>query len=379
MKEWFFHSQFVSVATCPAQNPPEHVSTLLIGRECTVCDGKGETADVIRDHPVRNSLGTLPGSHSRDVSDTLDQGRQQIGLINIILVLKDHGNSLETHSRIDTRLGQNDAIIRSTLLKLHEDQIPDLHPAIAITHSQGTFRSAGAFFPTIHMQLGTGSTGPRIAHRPEVVLDPEADDAISGNTDMISPDLPGFIVFLEDGDPHAVGIDAETLGDQLPCPGTRFLFEVIAEGKVAKHFKEGQVAGGVTHILKVVVLAPGTDALLGRTRSGNLAGLLAGEDTLELVHPGVGEEQCRIFVGHDGTRGHLFVSVGLEVIEELITDLFYTHLGCTSLNPGNRYSCRYPSRFTSSSTGGRILQGNPDRHPQMICGISTGSSSSMFL
>ena len=58
-----------------------------------------------------------------------------------------------------------------------------------------------------------------------------------------------------------------------------------------EHLEEGVVAGGVAHVLEIVVLAAGAHAFLVEQRPRVIALLAAGENVLELVHPRVGEEQ----------------------------------------------------------------------------------------
>ncbi len=68
-------------------------------------------------------------------------------------------------------------------------------------------------------------------------------------------------------------------------------FEVVAEAPVAEHFEKGVMPAGAADIVEIVVLAAGADAFLGVGGAGVGAFFLAEEDRLELVHPGVGEEQ----------------------------------------------------------------------------------------
>ena len=92
-------------------------------------------------------------------------------------------------------------------------------------------------------------------------------------------------------------IDRRSLGQQLPGERDRVGLEVVAEREVAQHLEERVVARGAADVLEVVVLAAGAHALLRRWSRARTVGLrLAGEDVLELVHPGVGEQQRRVVV-----------------------------------------------------------------------------------
>jgi len=70
-----------------------------------------------------------------------------------------------------------------------------------------------------------------------------------------------------------------------------------AEAEITQHLEEGMMAGGVTNVFQVVVLAPGSYATLRgggaaiRTMGGAAIRTMfaTGEHVLELHHTGVGE------------------------------------------------------------------------------------------
>src|SRR5207244_11717870 len=86
----------------------------------------------------------------------------------------------------------------------------------------------------------------------------------------------------------------ENVDDKLPGELDRVFLEVVAEGEVAEHLEEGEVARGAPDVLEVVVLPTGADALL-RGGGARVVALLAPQEAvLELVHPGVREEERRV-------------------------------------------------------------------------------------
>ncbi len=108
----------------------------------------------------------------------------------------------------------------------------------------------------------------------------------------------------------------EFLGDEVPGELDGAILEVVAEREIAEHLEEGVVPRGVADIVEVVVLAAGAHAFL--RRGGARIGALfeAGEDVLELHHPGIGEHQGGV-VARDQRRGrHDFVAVRREIVEE---------------------------------------------------------------
>ena len=114
--------------------------------------------------------------------------------------------------------------------------------------------------------------------------------------------------------------------EQLPGPFDRLGLEVVAERPVPEHLKEGVVVVVTAHVLEVVVLAAGPDALLavdGAAKTRQCAsGLdLAEKDRLELVHSRVGEKERRVIMGHDRAGGDEGVSVPIdEMVDELAAD-----------------------------------------------------------
>eukprot|EP00959_Pyramimonas_sp_CCMP1952_P049085 1025194-Pyramimonas_sp.AAC.1 len=116
------------------------------------------------------------------------------------------------------------------------------------------------------------------------------------------------------------------------APGHRdgLALEVVPEGPIAQHLEEGVVIGVLAHVVQVVVLAAGADALLCvrralQLREGAVGVSLAEEDSLELVHAGIGEEQGGVVVGHHGGRNHVRVSVRFH--EEVHERLTHTRRG----------------------------------------------------
>jgi hypothetical protein len=131
------------------------------------------------------------------------------------------------------------------------------------------------------------------------------------------------------GDPEPVGRDAEIAGagDELPGVRDRVALEVVAEGEVAQHLEEGVMPLGVAHLLQVVVLAAGADALLAGGGARVVPPLLAEERPLELHHAGVGEQEGRVVGGDQRRRRHLAVPLGDEEIEEKPADRGGLHEG----------------------------------------------------
>jgi hypothetical protein len=125
-------------------------------------------------------------------------------------------------------------------------------------------------------------------------------------------------VALENGDPDELRIEAEHLRGQLPPELDRSLLEVVAEREVAQHLEEGEVAGGVAHLVDVgraKALLAGGEAPVRRL-------LLTQEVRLERLHAR-GREQDRWVEGRGDQRcrRHTQVVALLEEGKEGIADL----------------------------------------------------------
>jgi hypothetical protein len=174
--------------------------------------------------------------------------------------------------------------------------------------SSGDPGAAPVLFAVVVEDLGARAAGAGVAHHPEVVggvagalVVADADDALDRHADFLGPDVVGLVVLGVDGDGQLVLGQLVDFGQQFPGVLDGVALEVVAEAEVAEHLEEGVVTRGVADVLEVVVLAAGAHAFL---RGGGAAvGTLVEteEDVLELVHPGVGEQQRRVLVRHQRT------------------------------------------------------------------------------
>jgi len=83
----------------------------------------------------------------------------------------------------------------------------------------------------------------------------------------------------------------------------------------------------MAHLLQVVVLPTGPHALLARHGPGVWAPLEALEYSLELHHPGVGEQEGGVVRRDQGRAGDFLVPPGLEELQKLAADFSGGHGG----------------------------------------------------
>ena len=219
----------------------------------------------------------------------VDERREGVGRVEAGAARQHREDALEAGAGVDVLAGQVAELAVGPAQVLGEHQVPDLDVAVL---GRGVGRAALGpdVGPVVEEDLGARAARPGLAHLPEVVL-AEALDALAGKADRVGPDLLGLVVALVDGDPQAVGVDAEHLGDELPGPRDGLGLEVVAEAEVAEHLEEAEVPGRPTDGVEVVVLATGPHAPLHRRRPAGVVRhrLLAQEVGDERHHPRVGE------------------------------------------------------------------------------------------
>jgi hypothetical protein len=134
-------------------------------------------------------------------------------------------------------------------------------------------------------------------------------DALVGYAHF-APVAVGLLVVEVDGGVQALGVELVDLREELPCHGDGVALEVVAEREVAHHLEGGAVAE-VPHgfdVGRAETALHGDRAVRGRR-------LLAEEVGLELLHPGAGEQRCRIADGHERPRGQEGVAPVLEELD----------------------------------------------------------------
>src|SRR5262245_12885133 len=319
VQEGLLDAEERTVSRRPAQDAPQHVAAALVRGEHAVADQEGERARVVCDHVERDVLlGIGAARHPRDLLRALEDREEEVRVVDPAHALEHRRHALESGAGVDAGARERRHRPDRGAVELHEDEVPDLEPAARLVRRVEAGAAARA---RVEVDLGAGPAGPRVPHLPEVVGLVEARDALGGETHLLAPDARGLVVLAEDGHAERLRRDAEALRHELPGPRDGVLLEVVAEGEVAEHLEEGEVARRAAHVLEVVVLARDAHALL-RARGARVgARLLAEEDALEGDHRGVRDEESRIARGHErGARNHP-VAARLEEAQEGLADL----------------------------------------------------------
>src|SRR3546814_13893977 len=87
----------------------------------------------------------------------------------------------------------------------------------------------------------TGTAGAAVAHRPEIILGGNADDAFFGETRDLLPQVEGFVVRVVDGGGQFLRWKAPFLRQQGPGVGDRLFLEIVAEAEIAQRSEERRV------------------------------------------------------------------------------------------------------------------------------------------
>ncbi len=173
----------------------------------------------------------------------------------------------------------------------------------------------------IEKDFGARSAGAGIAHAPEIIRGRNADDLFFGQTRNFAPQVGGFFILGIDRRKQLFFGQAVALGQKVPGKFDRIGLEIIAEGEIAEHFEKGQMAGGVAHIVQIVMLAARANNLLGCRGAGIGTGFLPGEHVLERYHASIGEEQGRIVLRHERGRGNDLVAMVSEILQKRAAQL----------------------------------------------------------
>ena len=248
----------------------------------------------------------------------MNQREKDIGVVVRGLSLEHRRDSLEAHPGVHVLRGQLLEFRRTRPVVLDEDQVPDLHHARVAGVDE---RPAGAIRRQVDVDLGARPAWARLAHLPEIVLLPEPEDVRRLDVGFGFPETLGLVVGFEDRRVQPLLLQPPHVRQQLPCPGDGLGLVIVAERPVAEHLEERVVVGVPAHLLEVVVLPADPDAFLGVDGPAVRARAGPQEYVLELVHPGVGEQERGIPVGDDrGARDDPVVMPRKEV-QETLSDL----------------------------------------------------------
>ena len=328
-EEGLAQPQHAAVAHPSPHDAAKYVPAPFVGRGDAVGDEEGGGAGMIGNDPhgdvllriAARSVG-LPGQPLH----VGDERPQEVGLVVRVLPLQHCRDALEPHTGVDGRPRQRGKRPARITVVLHEDQVPDLEPAVALARgtqaaSPRLLLRAGQMVALVEVHLGAWPAGPGVAHGPEIVLLSQAQDAVIRQPGHILPEPEGVVVLREHGRLEPVLGQPILPRQELPAKGNGLPLEVVAEREIPKHLEKGVMPRGPAHILEVVVLAARAHALLGGDRTHVVPALVAQEYRFELDHAGIGEQERGILGRHQRRGADHTVAVPREVVEEALANL----------------------------------------------------------
>ena len=318
----------LAVAGGSSQQAAQHVAAALIAGQHAVADHKGSRADVVSDDAQGHVfLAALAVARAGDLRDLVRDVHHRVDVEERINVLAHNGQALKTHAGVDVLLLELGVVIVTVVVELGEDDVPDLHIAVAVAADGAAGLAAAVLFAAVvvNFRAGAARTG---AVLPEVVLLAELEDAVLGDTDLLVPDAERLVVggcglvAGENRGIQAVRVEADPLGarQEFPRPVDGLGLEIVAEREVAEHFKVRAVARGVADVLDVA----GADALLTGGHAVARGLLLAGEERLHRRHTGVDEQQRRVVLRDQGKAGQAQMAFRLKKVQEHFPQLIET-------------------------------------------------------
>ena len=304
-----------------AHDAAQHITTAFIGGQHAFGDEEAHRAQMVG-NDTQAAIARAVDIGIGGIGSGRDQRLEQVDIVIVVHALHDCGNALEAHAGVDGGARQAGARAIGMLLELHENQVPDFDPAIAILIGR-TRRATPNLVAMVVEDFRARTAGAGIAHLPEIGLCAQAHDAVFRETGDLLPQRHGLVIVLIDGDHELVLGQAPILGQQVPGQFDGAVLEIIAEGEIAQHLEEGVVTGGETDIVEIVVLATGTHAFLRRRRSRIGPLFHPGKDVLELHHAGIGEHQRRIVARHQRARRDGLVAIAGEISGKARTEIVY--------------------------------------------------------
>ena len=256
---------------------------------------------------------------------------EQVDFVIAVNALHHRRQTLHAHTGINGRFRQRAHFAILGALILHEHQVPNLDVTVAIFLRRSRW-PAPNMFAVIIENFGARPARPGITHLPEIVgsvtcslIIADAGNAISWHTDLLRPNVIGFVVFRVNRHPQLAFGQFQHFGEEFPRILNRIVFEIIAKTEVAEHFKKGVVTCSVTNIFQVVMLAARTHATLRSRRTVIGAYIVAQKHVLELHHACVGEQQGRVIARYQRAGRKDFMAFAGEKIEKMLSEFSSIH------------------------------------------------------
>ena len=192
-----------------AQEAAKDISSSLVAGEYSIGGQENQGASMVGDHPQRYVMFCIVSiSCVRHGRKTINDGAEQVSIEDRFFTLQDHRQALQPQSGIDVLPGQRRARSVEILVVLHEDEVPDLQKAFALTARFTVSSPTAVLDAAIIVDLGVGATGTRGSWRPPPVFF-QSHNSFVGETGHLAPVEGSFVI---------VGVDC-----RMQTPGRQFV------------------------------------------------------------------------------------------------------------------------------------------------------------
>ncbi len=301
-----------AVTRSAAKQTAQHIALALVGGHDAVADHKGGGTDVVGDDTQRDvALFSCAVLHAGDAADVLHNVLHRVHEEEVIDLLHDAGKALQAHAGVDVGVLQGRVVALAVALELCEHEVPHLYKAVALTADMAVGLATALLGSAVKVDLGAGTAGTG-AVLPEVVLLAEAHHMGGVNADLLCPDVICLVVVLIDGYIELVLGQLQNFCKEFPSPRGRLALEIIAEGEVAQHFKEGAVTrrdADALDIRRADTFLAGRHTLARRRD-------LSGEILFHGRHSAVDQQKAVVVLGYQRKAGKPQTSLRLKKREE---------------------------------------------------------------
>ena len=317
IQERFVYAQQSAVAASPTDQTAQHIAPAVVGRNYAVADHKGGGAHMVgNDAQGHILLRVLMIFGTGDLADLLHNVLHGVHFKNIVHILENTGQTLQTHTGINILLLQLRVIAVAVVIELAKHIVPKLYIPVALAAGAAIRRAAAILFATVKINLRAGAAGAG-AVLPIVVFLTQTHNVAGINAVLLCPNLESLVVVLINGHIQLVLRHFQHLGAELPSPSGGLFLKIIAKGEVAQHFKEGAVTVRFTHLLNI----RGANALLASRHPGSGGCDLAGKVLFHGSHTGVDQQQAVIPLGHQRKAGQPQVALALKERQVLLSQV----------------------------------------------------------
>ena len=276
-----------------AQHAAEDIASAFIRRKDAVSDHiRDGTRMVGNDLQCHIALGALSVRYAGELRSFFNDREKQVGFEVILFLLKNSSQTFQTCTGIDVLLGKRQVGSILLTVELGEYKVPDLKETISVS-AHLVFRIRAEFFALIKENFRVWAAWA-FPDFPEVIG--KRIDMVFRQADHFMPVVMRFIVIGINGDVEAGLIELQDFGQKFPCPGNRFLLEIIAEGEIPQHFEESMMACGTAYVFNI----SGTDTFLAGRHSVFRWFYLAGEVRLQWRHAGTDQEKAGVILWNQG-------------------------------------------------------------------------------